>query len=107
MISRGRFGGRMTAGEVDHGPVGSDRDQVAPVRDLIGCEPQAERRGLDGGTTGVVHRRVVAEDAHVADVAAGRHPWRDHRRASDLAASRQRVERRHRRDLERRPATEL
>jgi hypothetical protein len=85
----------VPAGEVDHGAVVADGDQVAAVGDLVGRQPQPERRGLDRRPAGVVAGRVVAEDRHVADVAARRQPRRDHRGPPDLAPGGQGVERGH------------
>ena len=78
----------MTGGEVDHrrrcGVV--QRDQVATERDVVGAELDAHRRRFDRRAPGVEARRVVPEDRHVADVAAGRKPLGDHRRPADFGA---------------------
>ena len=68
----GGLGRRVAAGEVDHRAVVADGDEVAAVGDLVGREAQAQRGGLDRRPPGVVAGRVVAEDRHVADVAARR-----------------------------------
>ena len=62
----------MATGEVHHGAVGTERDEVAAERHLVGPQAQAEGRGLDRRPTGVELGRVVPEDRHVADVAARR-----------------------------------
>ena len=67
-----------------------ERDQVAAVRDLVGRELDAHRRGLDRRPAGVELERVVAEDRQVPDVAAGRQPAGDHLGPADLAALRER-----------------
>ena len=70
----GLLGGRMAAGEVDHRAVVADGGEVAAVGDLVGRQPEAERGRLDRRPAGVVLGGVVAEDRHVADVAARRQP---------------------------------
>ena len=80
--------GEVTGGEVDHGAGVVDGDEVAPVRDLVGRELDAHRRGLDRRAAGVVLGGVVAEDREVADVAPRRQPGRDHLGEPDLAARR-------------------
>ena len=50
---RGVVAGRMAAGEVDHRAVAADGDEVAAIRDLVGAELEAQRRGLDRCPTGV------------------------------------------------------
>ena len=67
---RGILAGGVAAGEIDHRAVAVDGDEVAAVGDLIGAELEAQRRGLDRRAAGVEAGRVVAEDRHVADVAA-------------------------------------
>jgi hypothetical protein len=99
-LGRG-LGRRMPTGEVEHRAVVADRDEVAPVRDLIGRELEPERRGFDRRAPRVEPRRVVAEDRHVADVAARRQPGRDHRGPPDQAPRGQLREGGHGRDLER------
>ena len=53
MTVGGVFGRRVPTGEVDHRAVVADGHEVAAVRDLVGREPQTERRGLDRRATGV------------------------------------------------------
>ena len=100
---------RVTGGEVDHrrrcGVV--QRDQVATERDVVGAELDAHRRRLDGRAPGVEARRVVPEDRHVADVAAGRKALGDHRRPADFGASGKARQGGHRGRLEGRPVAEL
>ena len=81
----------VTGREVDHaaGRVAvGERDEVAAVRDLVGTELDAHRRGLDRRAAGVVLGGVVSEDRHVADVAARRQPVRDDARPADLRLAR-------------------
>ena len=59
---------RMSAGEVEHRAVVADGHEVAAIRHLVGPQLQPEGRRLDRRATGVVRRRVVADDRHVADV---------------------------------------
>ena len=98
----------VAGGEVDHRAVGVDGDEVAAVRDLVGRELDAHRRGLDRRAAGVVLGRVVAEDREVADVAAraaARRGSPSARPTSPRAASAREV--RHARGFERRAAAEL
>ena len=99
----------MAGREVDHDRrvVVGERDEVAAVRDLVGPELDAHRRGLDRRATGVVAGGVEAEDRHVADVAARREPGRDDRGPADVGARRERGEARHARGFERRAVAEL
>ena len=60
-------------------------DEVAAEGHLVGPQPQPEGGGLDRRPAGVEAGGVVAEDRHVADVAARRQARRDHRGAADLA----------------------
>ncbi len=98
---------RVPTCEVDHRAVVVDGHEIGPVRDLVGCEAQAQRRGLDGGAAGVVLGRVVPEDRHVADVAARRQPGWDHRCTPDRAPCCQGIEHRRLGHLERRAPSEL
>ena len=84
----GLLGGRMAAGEVDHRPVVADRRQVAAVGDRSGGNRRPSAARFDRRAAGVELGRVVAEDRHVADVAARWHPGRDHGGPADLAAQR-------------------
>ena len=86
ITSAAPLGGGVAAGEVDHRPVVADGDEVAAVGDAVGRQPQAERGRLDRRPAGVVAGGVVAEDRHVADVAARRQARRDHGGPADLAA---------------------
>ena len=103
----GLIGGGMTAGEVDHGAVGADGGEVAAVGDLVGAELETQRSCLDGGTTGVVPGRVVAEDRHVADIGTRRHAGWNDRRSAERAASGERVDDRGVGGLERRAPAEV
>ena len=79
---------REVAGrEVDHRAGVVDGDEVAAVRDLVGRELDAHRRGLDRRAAGVVLGGVVAEDREVADVAARREARGDDGRAPDLGCA--------------------
>ena len=102
--------GDVAGGEVDHrvDRASSDGDEVAAVRDLVGREVDAHRRGLDRRATGVVLGGVVPEDREVADVAARRQALRDdlgRGRPRRCAARPRQV--RHARRFERRAAVEL
>ncbi len=101
------LGGGVAAGEVAHGAVGTDVDQVAAERHLVRRELDAERRRLDRGTAGVEPAGVVAEDAHVADVTARRQAFGDHRRPAHVTAPGEGGEGRQVGRLEGRAPTEL
>src|ERR1051325_1562740 len=107
-LFRSRFLARDVArGEVFHElarSASSDRDQIAAERDVLGREVDADARRLQRRAAGVIERRIVSQDAHVADVAAGREAVRDRVREAEDAARREPVHVRRGRDFERRPA---
>ncbi len=93
--------GRVAGREVHHRAVVADRDEIAAIRDLVGCELDAHRGRLDRRSARVELGRVEAQDRHVPDVTAGWEAVGDDRGATDLAACGERREVRHRRRAER------
>ncbi len=98
--------GRVAGGEVHHDVV-LDGDEVATKRDFVGAERHTHRRGFDRCPAGVELRGVVPQDGHVADIAAGGQPVRDHGGASHLGPAGETGEVGHRRGLQRRATAQL
>ena len=78
--------GDLAGGEALH-PAVFDGDQIAANRPILGREFDPLRSGLQRRPAGVVDQRVVAEEAHRADVASGGHRFRHVIGQSTLAPS--------------------
>ena len=92
----------MARREVDHHRrfVVGDGDEIAAVRDLVGPDLDAHRRGLDRRASGVISGGIETEDRHVADIATRRQPGWDHLGATDDAACGEHGQAGHARGLE-------
>ena len=106
---RGFFSGDVAGSEILHGgfvAVPAQGHQIAAKSDIVGSQRHTHAGGFERRTAGVIHRRVVTHDAHVADVAAGRKTFWDDVSQAENTVLRQPIHVGRARRFEWRPAAE-
>src|SRR6266403_2139925 len=106
---RGFFGRNMPRGKIFHESFiagAAERHKITAKRDVLRSERHTHAGGFERRTAGMIKRRIVAQDAHVAHVAAGRETGGDHVRDAVYAVLRKPIHVGRARRFQWRPAAE-
>src|SRR5438093_11691851 len=75
------FGRNMPRGKIFHESFiagAAERHKITAKRDVLRSERHAHASGFERRAAGMIERRIVAHDAHVADIAPRRKTGGDH-----------------------------